>query len=558
MIWAVSETVQELVERGQLALRRGDSAAAREAFRAASGLDPAGDVLAGLAQADYLDHDHDAAISGWEQAYAAYRTEQNHAAAGRMAQHLSYMNGMFRGDRAVMNGWLARAETLMDGAEHTEAVGWVALYKGMFENDPDRREQRFREALTSARRFHASELELNALAYLGATLVHEDRTEEGMLLLDEALAALAGHEVDDFLVIQEVFCQLFSACEHANDVARADQWIRVGEAMAAQRNLPAVAAFCHAHYGGIMTAAGRWPDADLALTEAVRLFALGPRSQHAASLARLANLRVLQGRLEEAEQLLIDADLGLDPEAAAPTAALHLARGNHELARDLLEQALARVDEGRPAGARLLGLLVDVHLAAEQPGDAADAAERLLDIARRHPTPFLRAVAALARGRVCLASGTGDPQTCLREALDGFAQAQMPADAAAARLELARVLAETHPKVALAEARAAHDAFERLQAARQVDAAAAVLRSLGARTASARPSGTLLSKREAEVLDLLGHGLSNPEIAERLYISRKTVEHHVGNVLAKLGLRSRAEAAAYATRARAGEQQGAQ
>jgi DNA-binding NarL/FixJ family response regulator len=50
---------------------------------------------------------------------------------------------------------------------------------------------------------------------------------------------------------------------------------------------------------------------------------------------------------------------------------------------------------------------------------------------------------------------------------------------------------------------------------------------------------------EAEVLELLSHGLSNREIAARLVLSAKTLEHHVSQVLGKLGLRNRSEAAAF-------------
>jgi len=119
---------------------------------------------------------------------------------------------------------------------------------------------------------------------------------------------------------------------------------------------------------------------------------------------------------------------------------------------------------------------------------------------------------------------------------------------ARARLELARALTERSPEVAVAEARSALLDFERLEAARHADAAAALLRSLGAPVRTGPKGIGALTRREAEVLRLVGAGLSNPEIADRLYITRKTVESHVGNLLSKLGLRNRAEAAAFATR----------
>lgn len=58
----------------------------------------------------------------------------------------------------------------------------------------------------------------------------------------------------------------------------------------------------------------------------------------------------------------------------------------------------------------------------------------------------------------------------------------------------------------------------------------------------------MLTTREREVLELLEQGLSNRAIGERLRIKLKTVEYHVRNVLSKLGLQSRAEAAAFAVR----------
>jgi DNA-binding NarL/FixJ family response regulator len=198
--------------------------------------------------------------------------------------------------------------------------------------------------------------------------------------------------------------------------------------------------------------------------------------------------------------------------------------------------------------APLLALLVEVQLAGGRLREADRTAGRLAALAAARRGPYLRAAAALARGRVCVATGRGDPRTCLEDALHAFAAAQLPAEVAQTRLELARLLAGPAPEVAITEARAALADFERLPAARQADEAGALLRTLGAPVRTGPKGVGALTKRETEVLRLVGAGLSNPEIAARLFITRKTVETHVGNLLAKLGLRNRAEAAALAAR----------
>jgi DNA-binding NarL/FixJ family response regulator len=90
-----------------------------------------------------------------------------------------------------------------------------------------------------------------------------------------------------------------------------------------------------------------------------------------------------------------------------------------------------------------------------------------------------------------------------------------------------------------------HDVALALVRALRERGARGVPRGPRART-KANPAG--LTARELEVLALLGEGPRNAEIAQRLVVSEKTAEHHTGAVLRKLGVCSRAEAAACAAR----------
>jgi RNA polymerase sigma factor (sigma-70 family) len=194
-----------------------------------------------------------------------------------------------------------------------------------------------------------------------------------------------------------------------------------------------------------------------------------------------------------------------------------------------------------------LELLVHARVACGELTQAGAALTALRDVQRRTGTATLRASADLAEGALAAAAGDhARARPLLEDAADHFAASCAPYELAHARLELAVTLAALgRREAAEREATAAAQALDELGAA--ADAAHA-RRRLGepAGGSAALPE---LTAREREVLRVLCDGLTNPQIAERLVISEHTVHRHVTNILRKLGLPTRAAAAAHAARA---------
>lgn len=494
-------------------------------------MDGTPEALDALAETRYREGDYAAAIDLRERAYAGFRARgDTRYPAVLAAYHLAFDYAAVHGNFAAASGWLERGKRLASVSGDCAERGWVELACVLATEDRDEKDRHIAAALGIARRFGDLSLEFDALAYAGVALVERGHVDEGMRRLDEAAAAARGGEVPKFVAAGEIYCKMLLACEMVLDVRRAEQWTDAA-------NAPDWAsAICRMYYGGILTAAGRWAEADQELETSARLYAVSYRALCSGAVVRLADLRVRQGRLEQAEQLL--AGYEHDSYAVRPLARMHVARGSVELAATLLRRHVSQHGDGMTQ-APVLALLAEVEASAGRFSSALEICERLVT-----PTPALRAVASFARGFVAARSGD-DALGHLEAALAGFGAAGLPFEEARTRLELARLAA---PEIAVVEAKAALTAFSRLGAGREADEAAALLRSLGARGRTGPKDVGVLSKREQEVLALLGLGLSNPEIAARLFISRKTASHHVSNVLAKLGLRNRAEAAAFAVR----------
>jgi DNA-binding NarL/FixJ family response regulator len=184
--------------------------------------------------------------------------------------------------------------------------------------------------------------------------------------------------------------------------------------------------------------------------------------------------------------------------------------------------------------------------------DAADAlAARAEQHAERLGLNLSKGLAARTRAAVLLAGGdAGAAAAAATTSCEAFDAAGAPLMAAFSRSLLGKALASTGERAPAVEAlRHAEKDLDRFGSVRPRDEARRELRKLGARSevrgpASADESGVgALSKREREIADLITDRLTNPEIAEKLFLSKKTVESHVRNLFVKLSASSRVEVA---------------
>ena len=195
--------------------------------------------------------------------------------------------------------------------------------------------------------------------------------------------------------------------------------------------------------------------------------------------------------------------------------------------------------------------LVRLALAAEDAGWARDVAAAVTGAASCNEVPWITGAALRCQGLAENDAGV------LQAAVDACARGSRPLELALACEDAGAAFAR-RGNVARADPLLdrAITIYERLGAARDLARAEAALRQMGVRRSRrvrhsrAQSGWQSLTPSERAVVDLVAEGLSNPQIGQRLYVSRRTVQTHLAHVFAKLHTTSRAQLAAEAARHR--------
>jgi len=399
----------------------------------------------------------------------------------------------------------------------------------------------------------------NTLQNIGMSLVQLGETRRGTVHLEQALdlAKRAGPH----RTVARAYINLGFILYAAGQLKRAAEIAR--EMIAFEHEYDIVPGTEWSILGIAQMRLGQWDQAHESLDRGIRVGELVEPAARLFAIPEKAELLLRQGRLEEARRLesVLPAcekhgvfwNLGNLSSALART---RLALGDTSQAVAIMDRCVAAWREIGPLVSTepALSSGVEVYLRAGRADSAHELLDALATIAGRADSPFSLAHYDDTRGLFAAHEGRhAKAAEHFRQAAARWQAMDAPFEEAVARRRLAESLLLTGDAAAHEDARhelgEARAVFEHLGAPLELAAADALIENYGlapqpTRTARARKGD--LTPRERQVIALIAQGDSNRQIAEALTISEKTAEIHVGNILGKLGLTSRAQAAVYA------------
>jgi DNA-binding CsgD family transcriptional regulator len=462
------------------------------------------------------------------------------AAAAHSAFWLA-LTMLFRGEAGQANAWIARGQQQIENLDCADR-GYLLLPRAeqqLLAGNAAGGYALASQAAALGERFSDADLTSLARHVQGRALIQQGQILAGLGRLDEAMLAVVADELSP-ICTGLLYCSVLQACRQVYALGRAQEWTAAFSRICEQQ--PEMVAFtdtCLVHRAEIMQFRGAWPDAMAEAARACERCTQSDRKPPAAALYQQGEIHRLRGEFAQADEAYRAAsDRGCDPQPGL--ALLRLAQGRVDSASAALKRLMSTTtDPLKRAG--LLPAYLEIMLAAGNAQAAGDACEELHALAESFETDVLRGAAAQARGTIALcgdnAAAALEP---LRRAFEIWTQLDAPYDAARVRVLIGRAchaLGDDDGK--RLEFSAARSAFERLGA--QPD----LVRLKAEETAGPAERGPLTA-RELDVLRLISTGNTNKAIAAQLRVSGRTVDRHVGNILRKLDVPSRAAATAYA------------
>ncbi|MEX0743881.1 MAG: adenylate/guanylate cyclase domain-containing protein [Actinomycetota bacterium] len=496
-----TEAVEERLATGRDAVARRSWP---EAYEALSGATESGELqpddLELLAKSAWWMGRQNEAIEARERAYATYVDRGDVQAAAFTALTLRRQYTMKLAG-SVAQGWLNRAERLLENEAESIPHGYLALAHGQLawsRGELDHALEHIDRGLEVARRFDDPTLGSWGSMYRGMVLVGLGRVDEGWALLEDVSAAAVGNELGAYTT-GAVFCNVISTCRDLADYRRATEWAEAAKRWCDRQAINGFPGVCRVHRAEVMRLLGTWGEAETELRRACdELFDFSP--MHAgAAFHELGEVRLRMGDLAGAEEAFLQAhEMGEDPQPGR--ALLLLAQGKADAAAASMRRSLEDQDWNRLARARLLPSQAEIALVVGDAATARAAAEELDAIGVDYEAEAIRAGAEWAHGLADL--GEDDATSASRrfsKARQLWRQIDAPYETARATVFLAEALAaDGDTDGAVLELQTARSALERLGAAPDA-------RRVLERISELRPSGAgEVAERTFVFTDIVG------------------------------------------------------